>query len=509
MSPANESDGQATSRPPSIFRTHQLNELTKIYLGNVLDALKALPDETVHCVVTSPPYWGLRDYGLEPQIWGGDGRCQHEWGGKQAPHAEGAGKEGNAHSGQFCVHCCAWKGSLGLEPTTDLYVRHLVQSFREVWRVLRKDGTVWLNLGDSHFGGSGTGSYGAVNTGGRRVVGLKAKDLVGIPWAVAFALRADGWYLRADAPWFKRNCMPSSCRDRPTIAHEHVFLLTKSRDYYYDYEAVLVEWSDKRKSDIERALNGSPQYHAKSDTVEGRRQRLAMPNMRPVGNPNTGRNRRTSDWFFDSLRAILDGGQGLLQDDEGNPLAFVINPRGYAGAHFAVFPEALVEPMILAGTSEKGCCEMCGAPYERVVVKKPSTMNIRVRDAKKGILGKKSGFGGRYTATCDEIESYETELTGFSKTIGWRATCKCNAEAEPCLVLDIFAGSGTTLAVAQRLGRRSIGIELNPNYIGLIKERCSVQSDSKGAKLRKSTATRKTLRQQHTVSQPDLETFIR
>lgn len=277
------------------------DNLVTLRKGHVLDVLKEMEGESVHCVVTSPPYWRLRDYGLEPQVWddpndqntkdcthlerGSDGRCfkcghcEHKWGeerkikanpdrstgdhdangsgiftdrtprGSQpAKSARGAEKS----QGQFCQHCNAWKGSLGLEPTPELFIQHIVQVFREVRRVLRKDGSCWVNIGDSYIANKtgSTGDHSIGLEGGRRTqeeaskrptkkaAGLKPKDLCGIPWRVALALQADGWWLRSDITWCKGSPMPESVTDRPTNATEMIFLLAKSQKYYYDSFAV-------------------------------------------------------------------------------------------------------------------------------------------------------------------------------------------------------------------------------------------------------------------------------
>ncbi len=247
-----------------------------------------LKDNSVQCVVTSPPYWGLRDYGIAPSLWGGDPNCEHLFngltrksGGAYAPgskkrwqhSADDFGRDDrfiDGHPeipvGSIC-QCGAWFGCLGLEPTPELYVGHIVQVFREVRRVLKNDGTVWLNIGDSYA--TGAGSVGDCPGGGEQgarwrgdhprdpkrnaaaiplgpttqpnrmpIAGLKPKDLVGIPWRVAFALQADGWYLRSDIIWSKPNPMPESVTDRPTKAHEYVFLLSKNERYFFDQDAV-------------------------------------------------------------------------------------------------------------------------------------------------------------------------------------------------------------------------------------------------------------------------------
>jgi len=227
----------------------------RIYIGHVLDVLKTLPDKSVHCCVTSPPYLGLRDYGIPPQIWD-DG----------------------------------WRGSLGLEPTIELYVKHMVDISREIKRVLRDDGTYWLNLGDSYASGKGTcynpgggdNSFPGIlakkdaeaypldrgNISTLKTQGLKPKDLMMMPARVALALQADGWWLRSDIIWVKPNVMPGSQNDRPTVAHEHIFLLSKSRRYFYDDEAVK-EPTNGTAHDRGHGVNPKAKVPSNWDTLPG------------------------------------------------------------------------------------------------------------------------------------------------------------------------------------------------------------------------------------------------
>ncbi len=226
-------------------------ELNRVHCGHILDMLLQMPAESVQCIVTSPPYWGLRDYKIPPSVWGGKPDCPHEWTETSAPGGNGDGKSfrrdkaAGRHSGAtqpgLCIHCGAWRGCLGLEPTPELYIEHMVTIFRELRRVLRKDGTCWLNLGDSYCGGGRGGNPAesahrkqATNRGSLVAPsalppGLKPKDLVGIPWRVAFALQADGWVLRSEIIWSKNNPMPESVRDRPTKSHEQIFLFSKAK----------------------------------------------------------------------------------------------------------------------------------------------------------------------------------------------------------------------------------------------------------------------------------------
>lgn len=214
-----------------------------IMLGNVMDILPTLPAASIDCTVTSPPYYGMRDYGVPPSVWDQTGECEHHW------------SEPLPGQSRFCKLCNAWLGSLGLEPTPQLYVRHLDAVFQEVHRVLTRDGTLWLNLGDSYAGsgkGKGSGRNKYTNTGrgkatpGERLYGpptpippgLRRKNLLGIPWRTAFALQDNGWILRKDVIWQRPNTPPESVKDRPTSEHEYLFMLTKQPLYHYDADAI-------------------------------------------------------------------------------------------------------------------------------------------------------------------------------------------------------------------------------------------------------------------------------
>jgi DNA modification methylase len=405
----------------------------RILRGDCRHVLKTLPDELVQCIVTSPPYWGLRDYGTEPQVWGGDADCPHEWGVEGKRHRGGPpgdspevndGRDRSAiaatadiMTGRFCARCGAWRGSLGLEPTPQLYVEHLVEVFAEVHRVLRPDGTLWLNLGDCYATGAGSvgdhpggGEQGARWRGettrhrdakrrqhgqptengrgeaqvertralrdgshaGKHVAmaamgpmtqpnrmpipGLKPKDLVMIPARAALALQAWGWWVRQDVIWDKQNPMPESVRDRCTKAHEYIFLLTKSERYYFDADAIAEPVAESTLKD-------------RVDTGKRRPER-GYP-----GAPSAG--------------------QGRLGDKPTRNKRSVwrVPTQPFKEAHFATFPPALIEPCILAGAPKLG------------------------------------------------------------------------------IVLDPFGGAGTTGLVADRLGRDAILIELNPSYADMAHRR--------------------------------------
>jgi DNA modification methylase len=388
-----------------------------------------LRDASMHCVVTSPPYWGLRDYGLGPE-------------------------------------------TLGLEATPELYVQHLVEIFREVRRVLRPDGTCWVNLGDSYvshpagqcadpfktsgLAGISGASYRADRTELRarnmekRFTGLKPKDLVGIPWRVAFALQADGWWLRSDIIWAKPNPMPESITDRPTKAHEYLFLLTKAARYYYDGDAIREPQISPDNRDDPGSRNGvsRPEYEGVRPGGPLTRERIPMRDR--LWNP-AGRNRRS---------------------------VWTIATEPYPEAHFATFPEKLVEPCILAGTSARGACPTCGAPWGRVMERTAGDTEAMERPKlTAGMQSKTSTFSlsGNGSQEWAERGSRHT-------TLGWSPSCACDDHVlagdidppipvVPCRVLDPFAGSGTTVAVAERLGRVGLGLELNPAYLTLARQR--------------------------------------
>ncbi len=441
----------------------------EIICADARGALAAMPDGSVHACITSPPYWGLRDYGIEPGVWGGDDGCEHAWGqdltgdtrddgfkvwannardGKAPPDAPRVTRS----QGAFCCLCSAWRGSLGLEPTPALYVEHIVQVMREVRRVLRDDGTLWLNLGDS-YAASRSGPCGenstlngsrhspmesrrAKETAGRpnsrwrfEPWGLKPKDLVGIPWRVAFALQADGWWLRSDIVWSKPNPMPESVTDRPTRSHEYIFLLTKKARYYYDADAIREPQTGNAHS------RGSEDGNAAYQEARGSHYGRKSPSTIVPG----GRNRRS---------------------------VWEIATQPYPKAHFATFPEKLVEPCILAGTSERGCCPECGAPWERMVEK---DRRFESGSGKAGNLP--IGKNGPNLQGGGETVDVRRGPVVDTTTVGWRPTCDHEGDPVPCRVLDPFAGSGTVGLVAERLGRHSILIDASEDYCQMARER--------------------------------------
>ena len=384
----------------------------EIKIGDAIEQLKQMDDESVHCVVTSPPYFKLRSYTDDERE---------------------IGKETNPYD----------------------FVQSLVEVFREVHRVLKKDGTVWLNLGDTYLNSgagnkkpSGFQQKSQAATEGNlsqyspkrqylKAEGLKTKDLIGIPWRVAFALQEDGWWLRQDIIWNKPNPMPESVRDRCTKAHEYIFLLTKSKKYFYDHEAI------------------------KEPVVNPKRKNY-QSGSRPHGE-NLDRN--DNDWGSRSKNKVYE--------KKNKRTVWSIPPKSFKGAHFATFPPKLIEPCVLAGTSEAGHCVDCGSRYKRIVKRnlknKPDTAKSLIESAQHmGIPDDKA----KLRSGLDRKNAYEKN-PGY-QTLAWEATCDCDSPTEPDVVLDPFMGSGTTAIVARQHGRRFIGIDLNPEYLELADKRiCS------------------------------------
>lgn len=387
--------------------------LDTIDCADALTYLRGLPDECVNCIVTSPPYFGLRDYGTAK--WdGGDPACDHIVGNarndvtperlaeRAAQYGTGQGEGSHVSKVQardVCPKCGARHidTQIGLEPSPAAYVAALVAVFREARRVLRNDGTCWINLGDS---------YG------------ENKQLLMIPARVAIALQDDGWTLRSDIVWSKGNPMPESVTDRPTKAHEYVFLFSKQPRYWYDAAAV-----------AEDAVKGAA--GSRFDTGKTALHQLGRAST-AEREDSLSRNRRT---------------------------VWTINPASFKGAHFATFPEEIPEICIKAGCPE-WCCDQCGAPYE-AQVERTASDNPASYNGSSFTRGKT----GEVHATRGQGTRYESAL------IGYAPSCTCNAGKRPGVVLDPFMGAGTTGLVAKRLNRRYIGSELNAEYVEMARRR--------------------------------------
>lgn len=439
---------------------------SRLLIGDSRERMAELADDSVHCVVTSPPYYGLRDYNTG--IWvGGNEACEHQAaqtkgrgvdltgqgldGGPTPSHVAGAAHRGGVR-GMHCVKCSARlvDRQIGLEGTVREYVDALVEVFREVRRVLRPDGVAWLNLGDSYASrpagnGDGPRDTSTLTNPDRQTAtrvqytrrrgapeGLKDKDLIGIPWRVAFALQDDGWWLRNDVIWSKPNPVPESVRDRCTRSHEYVFLLTTSPRYHYDTDAVR---EPHAAGSVERIEAGFIDRYAQaaSGGHRGKWGGEAGEQVNPLG-----RNRRT---------------------------VWTITTKPYKGAHFAVFPPDLAEPCILAGTSPLACSE-CGTAYKRVVrrVKDFDSHSARAGRAVDDITST-----GKYAESDRTVNGSRGELRAGPvvriQTDGFRPGCVCGSPAslkmrpDDMEVIETPIGAGGTEDPTLEVGRGGLARE--------------------------------------------------
>lgn len=410
-------------------------ELNIVHEESCLKGLKKLPDNSVHCVVTSPPYWGLRDYG---------------------------------HSDQ-----------LGLEKTPELYIRRMVRVFDEVKRVLRDDGTLWLNIGDSYASHGGiyksseaqgkynylsSGAEGAQKKFNKLQGNIKAKDLIGIPWMLAFALRKRGWYLRQDIIWNKPNCMPESVRDRCTKSHEYIFMFSKSAHYYYDHVAIQEpciydvngDGTAARKARVNDSDKSAPD--AMHNGIRAGFKDAAKFNGKHT-DKQKGHSRR-HDGFNDHWDAMTKAEQCTGMRNKRS--VWTVSPAQFKEAHFATFPEKLIVDCIKAGTSEYGCCSKCGAPYERIADKTlvPTTKaSYNSKPDERDRIADKLDQGSNRMK-----DGHKPGWVNITETKGWQPGCDCHASVVPAIVVDNFMGAWTTALVARKLGRNFIGWEINKAY---------------------------------------------
>ena len=438
-----------------------------LYTGSCLDVLPLLPADSVHCVVSSPPYWGLRDYGTA--TWeGGSAECGHQVGRFTRSGLEGSKQITNSGSsahehisdGGVCPKCGAIRHDpgIGLEPTFAMWLDNMVAVMREVKRVLRPDGVCWINIGDCYVGSNNKAigdmayKYAARGTDEnvkKEIPGLAAKQLMMMPARLALARQAAGWVLRSEIVGAKPNPMPESVTDRPTSAHEKIYLLTKRAHYFYDADAVreehVTDAPNKLRDKSKEAYNESyPGGHFSEGA-------------RPEGNP-AGRN----------LRNVWN-----------------IPTQAFPESHFATFPEELVRRCIAAGTSEHGVCGKCGKQWERVSEipyddEHPTYSNwLKLQECNTKYAGHKEQDSRGHGS---EVSRYYKEVWNSKgspkQTLGWRPGCECNAgEPVGATVLDPFSGAATTGLVALKMGRRYIGIELNPAYNKIALDRIQAEAN--------------------------------
>lgn len=386
-----------------------LGRRSVVLVGDVLRRLADVPDGSVQCVVTSPPYWGLRDYGVAPTAW------------PEATFRPAFDLPPVTVPAMACP--------LGLEPDLLAFVAHLVLVFREVARVLRPDGVAWVNLGDSYATGTNAARKPSARTdvaahagrsqGERRTPpGLAAKNLLLQPHRAALALQADGWTLRNDDVWAKTSPVPESVTDRTTRSHEYVFQLTRGPRYFFDALAV----AEPAKSS-----------HSGNATRSYGVERGRAGDHRAYGVPWSGETR--------------------------NPRSvWAVAAEPFDGAHFAAFPSRLALRCVLAATSEVGACPSCGSPWRRMVARGAAVDDRGGRRKHAEVRARQGGTGALATG-----EHFAREH------VGWERGCRCpHARPAPCVVLDPFAGTGTALAVADALGHVGVGVEAQPAYVGLM-----------------------------------------
>ena len=395
--------------------------MNKIICGDSLEIMKQMPDESVDMAITSPPYWGLRDYGTGPD-------------------------------------------QLGLEPTPEMYIEHLTEIFNEVKRVLKKEGTLWIVIGDTYASGGGKATEQSFVRGTGRTqnhpdYSPKAKlrqsmpkCLLMVPERLAWSLIQNGWILRNKIIWYKPNAMPSSVTDRFSNRWEYIFLFSKSQKYYFDLDAV----REAHKPDIGYRIKTKD--HRIVHTQSGRKKELEKKDFVIMANNPLGKN--PGDVLTWDEKNIEDRRKSIASRGD----FFEINTQPFPEAHFAVFPEKLCEKPIKAGCPEQ-VCKKCGKARERIIEKK---VEFTSGSGKAGNPPK----GKHEHSVQSKSGSYDIRMgpQASTKTIGW-TSCNCNAGFEGGIVLDPFAGAGTALLVTKEMRRRFIGIDIKQEYCDMCEKR--------------------------------------
>jgi len=521
-----------------------MDYINKILCGNDLEILTQLPAESVNCCVCSPPYWGLRDYGIDPVIWDGDENCKHIWGnktitlkhksGETNPGKESWFKDKGASDDKgncFCIKCGAWRGSLGLEPTFYLYIKHLCQIFDEVKRVLRKGGTCWVNIGDS-YGGSGNRSghtletsnlnrltigYGATEGNQKATRGYE-KSLLDIPYRFSIEMINRGWIKRNTIIWWKPNCMPSSAPNRFTIDFEYLFFFTKNNKAIFWTNEKTLDCVSKNPLGI-KGIEGKDWEWRPCPRCQGTggETKINKKDAENMGSPRARYHRITKQeeckrckglgkikvsfwashdyWFeqqFDDIAEAtikrakynwcspgtksFNHSSGLNRDEpykdhinfsqgRNKRCVWIIPTQPFPEAHFAVYPEGLIEIPIKAGCPEF-VCKKCGKARVKIFeLEREGSMNIRVRRAKVDYPSPQVKASG------EEKQNYNEDWKSISRKFIGYSDCGCNAGFESGIVLDPFMGAGTTALVALKQRKRFIGIEIKQEYIDMAKRR--------------------------------------
>lgn len=468
--------------------------INKIICINAIDGQKQLPDDSIDMSITSPPYWGLRNYGDNAKtIWSGDPVCDHEWGKETIINRGHPGEKTTlvgtqtaelsksaCNLGASCQKCNAWQGQLGLEPTIEMYIQHLCDIFDETRRILKDTGSLWVNIGDTF---SATRSYQIDGTKqtpnsqpsqgmSAKENGIPDKSLCGIPERFVIEMINRGWIKRNTIIWQKPNAMPSSVDDRFTVDFEYLYLFTKKPHYYFEQQLEALS-----ESSIERnkySWNSNQRTHSPTEK-RGTDHRLPGKLFNPLG-----RNKRCV-WDEKEFGIIS------LKDKHGNEIAeesvplsdignylktwmghdaslssvWTINTKPTAEAHFAVFPPELIKTPLKAGCP-KEVCNKCGKPREQIIESEPIGMDGDTIEPETVV--RERNWGGRvdgFTKVPNEILCSKRTVTGYTD-------CGCGAGFSAGTVLDMFMGSGTVAVMAKELGMNFIGFDINAEYVNTI-----------------------------------------
>lgn len=522
----------------------------QIIVGHFLSVAKKIPDASVHSVITSPPYWHLRNYKTRPQVWDARPGCKHRWK-RERQYQDAPIRDGDEGVGfdepattkkqrwlthSTCTKCKAWRGELGQEPTPELYIKHMLQVMKEVWRVLRPDGTLWLDIGDSYCTTApGTKMAGSSRTStlkpNRRLdaqdkerarnvrpmtpAGMKPGDLVGIPWMLALALRQAGWYLRRDHIWHKTACMPESvqgwrwerCRHKvkPSSAPnaggvrghnlgEKDGHWTKATHPSTRTPAEYVDCPGCKKCEATDGLilrkgagrcttsheyifmlAKSESYFYDSDAISEPVNGSQVEAPRPIGPPTLWKEPAPPKCTGGGTRKKQDGDSiaSSLFARRNKRSVWTLSPEPYDEDHFAAFPSELPSTCIKAATSEHGCCARCGAPYARVIEREGGSHSFASSAKDNG----RQEQGLRRGSRLGRGPGWREAPPQIIKTIGWRRTCSCKMKkVVPAVVLDPFLGRGTTGVAAVRHGRNFIGCELQEKYVPMARKNLEAEA---------------------------------
>jgi site-specific DNA-methyltransferase (adenine-specific) len=442
------------------------NEIANL---DCIEYMKTLPDRSINCIITSPPYWSQRDYGIEPSVWGGDLLCKHEWNTEISVHRNLAPSKQSANSifhdphneekrisdkikSGFCSKCGAWLGVLGLEPDFNMYIKNLIIVFEHAKRILKNDGCLFVNIGDKAF----SKTYSNRNGKDRNVSSVpeieritelknsneyKEKCYIDLPFRFSLSMIDAGWIKRNTIIWKKTNNMPDSVKDRFTIDFEYVFFFTKNKNYYFEQQFIKAN-----PESIKRQRRGR------------KKGKYAIDCYSEMG-VNTICSKSRDNIGYEGIEAVINNHLGRNMGSVWN-----IATAGIRESHYAVFPEKLVLPLLLSGCPEY-ICNKCNKPRRKLFKARGGMIGNSFHDHSEddiqGMSQSPSGLDKRGK------EQYIKYFVGYSQ-------CGCNEGYHRGLVYDPFCGAGTVPVVAKKNNRDFIGSELNPNYIKIAEKRLEI-----------------------------------